>query len=52
MNHRNSAISAKTHKYNDLIDFEGKKSINVEKATDKIRQKFGKKAILKGRSLR
>ena len=38
--------------YNDLIDFVGKNSINVEKATDKIRQKFGKNAILRGRSLR
>ena len=38
--------------YNDLIDFVGKNSINVEKATDKIRKKFGKNAILRGRSLR
>ena len=38
--------------YNDLIDFVGKNSINVERATDKIRKKFGKNAILRGRSLR
>jgi DNA polymerase IV len=40
------------YEYNDLIDFVGKNSINVERATDKIRKKFGKNAILRGRSLR
>ena len=40
------------HNYNDLIDIQGKNSIEVEKATDKIRGRFGKKAIIKGRMLR
>ena len=40
------------HNYNDLIDIQGKNNIEVEKATDKIRGRFGKKAILKGRTLR
>lgn len=39
------------NEYNDLIDIEGKNNIAVEKATDKIRGRFGKKAILKGRAL-
>lgn len=44
--------SSKEIIYNDLIDFKTTNSVNVEKATDKIRQKFGNKSILRGRSLR
>ena len=44
--------SSKEIIYNDLIDFKTTNSVNVEKATDKIRQKFGDKSILRGRSLR
>lgn len=44
--------SSKETIYNDLIDFKTTNSVNVEKATDKIRQKFGDKSILRGRSLR
>jgi DNA polymerase-4 len=40
------------HYYNDLVDIQGKNNIEVEKATDKIRGRFGKKAILRGRTLR
>ena len=36
----------------DLLDPDSGKRIQVEKATDAIRQKFGSDAILKGRSLR
>ena len=44
--------SSRDTDYNDLIDFKTNNSVNVEKATDKIRQKFGEKSILKGRALR
>ena len=40
------------HNYYDLVDTQGKNNIEVEKATDKIRGRFGKKAILRGRTLR
>ena len=46
------SYSSKEIIYNDLIDFKTTNSVNVEKATDKIRQKFGDKSILRGRSLR
>jgi DNA polymerase-4 len=38
--------------YRDLIDFQGTKRAEVERATDKIRKKFGAAAIMKGRALR
>ena len=46
------SYSSKELIYNDLIDFKTTNSVKVEKATDKIRQKFGDKSILRGRSLR
>lgn len=36
----------------DLLDTSAGKRVQVEKATDEIRKRFGSKAILKGRSLR
>lgn len=36
----------------DLLDPDAGKRVQVEKATDEIRKRFGSKAILKGRSLR
>ena len=36
----------------DLLDADAGKRVDVEKATDKIRERFGSDAILKGRSLR
>ena len=36
----------------DLLDPNAGKRVQVEKATDEIRKRFGSKAILKGRSLR
>ena len=36
----------------DLLDPDGEKRAQAERATDRIREKFGADAILKGRALR
>ena len=42
----------KADAYDDLLDQDAAKRARAERATDAIREKFGKDAILKGRSLR
>lgn len=44
--------SAEADRAPDLLDPNAGKRVQVEKATDEIRKRFGSKAILKGRSLR
>ena len=44
--------SAEADRAADLLDPNAGKRVQVEKATDEIRKRFGSKAILKGRSLR
>jgi DNA polymerase-4 len=48
--HLDSADKADT--YDDLLDEDAQKRARTERATDSIREKFGKDAIVKGRSLR